>query len=151
MIGGKPATSASSFGRVLTDVDLTIDRRTEGRLRRSSAQRDRHAGRGEGPGPAAILDKYTAISAPIANRMIGSITRRSRAPQNAAGESALGDMIADSQLAATAPTDFGGAVVAFMNPGGIRTDLTFNNQVAGEHRADHLRRGVHRPAVRQRS
>ena len=41
-------------------------------------------------------------------------------------------MIADAQLASTSPTDFGGAVVAFMNPGGIRADLTFNNQVAGE-------------------
>ena len=32
-------------------------------------------------------------------------------------------MIADAQLASTSPTDFGGAVVAFMNPGGIRGDL----------------------------
>ncbi len=42
---------------------------------------------------------------------------------NDAGESALGDVIADAQLASTSPTDFGGAVVAFMNPGGIRADL----------------------------
>ena len=41
-------------------------------------------------------------------------------------------MIADAQLASTSPTDFGGAVVAFMNPGGIRADLTFNQQSAGE-------------------
>ena len=41
-------------------------------------------------------------------------------------------MIADAQLASTAPTDFGGALVAFMNPGGIRADLTFNQQSAGE-------------------
>ena len=41
-------------------------------------------------------------------------------------------MIADAQLASTAPTDFGGAVVAFMNPGGIRANLTFNQQSAGE-------------------
>jgi 5'-nucleotidase len=36
------------------------------------------------------------------------------------------------QLAATAPTDFGGAVVAFMNPGGIRADLIAANQAGGE-------------------
>jgi 5'-nucleotidase len=47
------------------------------------------------------------------------ITRAS----NVAGESALGDVIADAQLAATAPPVAGGAVVAFMNPGGIRADL----------------------------
>ena len=39
-------------------------------------------------------------------------------------------MIADSQLAATAPADFGGAVVAFMNPGGIRADLTTPHDAA---------------------
>ena len=32
-------------------------------------------------------------------------------------------MIADAQLAATSPAAFGGAVVAFMNPGGIRADI----------------------------
>lgn len=41
-------------------------------------------------------------------------------------------MIADAQLASTSPTDFGGAVVAFMNPGGIRADLVFNNNAGGE-------------------
>ncbi|HSO01085.1 MAG TPA: 5'-nucleotidase, partial [Gaiellaceae bacterium] len=34
-----------------------------------------------------------------------------------------GDIIADAQLAATADPLFGGSVVAFMNPGGIRNDL----------------------------
>ena len=42
------------------------------------------------------------------------------------GESTLGDVIADAQLVATAPANLGGAVVAFMNPGGIRFDLLFN-------------------------
>ena len=44
--------------------------------------------------------------------------------RNAAGEPPLGNVIADAQLEATAPTDFGGAVIAFMNPGGIRADLS---------------------------
>ena len=47
----------------------------------------------------------------------------SRMP-NAAGESALGDIIADAQLAATASEKNGGAVIAFTNPGGIRSDIT---------------------------
>ena len=42
---------------------------------------------------------------------------------NAAGESALGDVVADAQLAATSAAVNGGAVVAFMNTGGIRSDL----------------------------
>ena len=47
----------------------------------------------------------------------------SRVP-NHAGESALGDIIADAQLAATREAAKGGADIAFTNPGGIRTDIT---------------------------
>ena len=46
----------------------------------------------------------------------------SRAPNNT-GESALGDIIADAQLAATSAKANGGAVIAFTNPGGVRTDI----------------------------
>jgi 5'-nucleotidase len=46
----------------------------------------------------------------------------SRVP-NAAGESVLGDIIADAQLAATRASDSGGAVMAFTNPGGVRADI----------------------------
>ena len=41
-------------------------------------------------------------------------------------------MIADAQLAATKPADFGGAVVAFMNSGGVRADLLYNQISGGE-------------------
>lgn len=44
----------------------------------------------------------------------------------------LGDVIADSQLAATSAPQFGGAVAALMNPGGIRTDLLFAQVSGGE-------------------
>ena len=39
------------------------------------------------------------------------------------GESPLGDIVADAQLAATAAPGQGAAVIAFTNPGGIRTDV----------------------------
>jgi 5'-nucleotidase len=41
-------------------------------------------------------------------------------------------VIADAQLDATNDPGFGNAVVAFMNPGGIRADLTFAGSPAGE-------------------
>jgi 5'-nucleotidase len=63
------------------------------------------------------------VAAPIANRPAGSITETlSRAP-NDAGESALGDIVADAQLAATRADKDGGAVIAFTNPGGVRIDI----------------------------
>src|SRR5213078_2534182 len=69
-------------------------------------------------------------AAPIANRPAGSITETlSRVPNNA-GESPLGDIIADAQLAATSLAPNGGAVIAFTNPGGIRIDIARRNEGA---------------------
>jgi 5'-nucleotidase len=73
----------------------------------------------------SLVTKYNNLSAPLANRIIGSITATITRTANLAGESALGDVIADAQLDATDDPGFGDAVVAFMNPGGIRADLTY--------------------------
>jgi 5'-nucleotidase len=80
----------------------------------------------------ALIDKYDTLSAPLANSVIGSITTDITETNNLAGESALGDVIADVQLDATSPVGFGEAVVAFMNPGGIRDDLFFAEISGGE-------------------
>jgi 5'-nucleotidase len=132
VIGGKRATSASSFGRVLTDANLRIDRRTGQVVSVAATNSIVTQDVAKDPDQTTILDKYTAISAPIANRRIGSSTAALTRDQNAAGESVLGDIIADSQLAATAPSGFGDAVVAFMNPGGIRTDIDAGDITYGE-------------------
>jgi 5'-nucleotidase len=125
-------TSASSFGRLITDVDLVIDHQTKD-VKSAVANnvivmRDVASDAAE----TAIVNKYDSLSAPIANRIIGSITADITRAANAAQESALGDVIADAQLASTSPADFGGAVVAFMNPGGIRADFAFANSAGGE-------------------
>ena len=75
------------------------------------------------PEQTALLESYDKVAAPIANRPAGSITETlSRVPNNA-GESPLGDIIADAHLAATSAAASGGAVMAFTNPGGIRIDI----------------------------
>jgi 5'-nucleotidase len=122
-------TSASSFGRLVTDVDLTIDQ-ASGEVTRMAANnlivtRDVATDAGQ----TSLLAKYRALATPIANRVIGSITADSTRTTNPAGESALGDVIADAQLADTASA---GAQAAFMNPGGIRADLTYAGSAAGE-------------------
>jgi 5'-nucleotidase len=71
----------------------------------------------------AILDHYRPFYSAVANRVVGTIARDITRAQNAAGESALGDIIADAMFEAAGKIP-GGAAVAFMNPGGIRTDLT---------------------------
>jgi 5'-nucleotidase len=131
-IDGKLVTSAFSFGRLVTDVDLVIDRAT-GEVISKTANNvivTRDVAKAEDL--TALVAKYDALSAPLANRIIGSITADITRTNNAAGESALGDVIADAQLAATAPAGLGDAVIAFMNPGGIRADLTYLSSPVGE-------------------
>jgi 5'-nucleotidase len=125
VIDGRPVTSAASFGRLVTDMDLTIDRRTK-KITAISVD-NKIATRDVAPSSpiTALIDRYRTLSDPLAKRIIGSITADILRAANPAGESALGDVIADSQLAATAPAGLGGAQVAFMNPGGIRADLVF--------------------------
>lgn len=131
-IGNVLVTSAASFGRVITRVRLRISRASgnvvSGRATNVPVTRDvpRDAGL------TALMAKYDRVAAPIANRVVGRITADITRAGNAAGESALGDVIADAQLAATAPSGFGGSVVAFMNPGGIRTDLVAGQSAGGE-------------------
>jgi 5'-nucleotidase len=132
VIGGKRATSASSFGRVLTDANLRVDRRTGQVVSVSATNEIVTQDVAKDPAQTAILNKYTTLSAPIANRRIGASTAPLTRDQNAAGESVLGDIIADSQFASTAPDGRGNAVVAFMNPGGIRTDLDAGDITYGE-------------------
>ena len=61
--------------------------------------------------------------------MLGSISEdigRSGSNANAGGEQELGDLIADAQLADPSVVTGGQTpVIAFMNPGGIRADLTY--------------------------
>jgi 5'-nucleotidase len=129
---GKLVTQAGSFGRVVTSVDLGVDNST-GKVVSATAK-NVPITRNVAPDPAvqAIVDKAKTLAAPLANRVIGSITGDISRSTNAAGESALGDVIADAQLASTSPANKGGAVVAFMNPGGIRADLVASQSSGGE-------------------
>ncbi len=131
-IGGKLVTSASSFGRMITRIKLTIDS-VSGVITAKTAV-NQVVTRDLAPDPAetAIVSKYKALSAPLANKVIGAISADLTRVTTSAGESVLGDVIADGQLEATRPAAKGGAVVAFMNPGGIRADLPLGQQTGGE-------------------
>jgi 5'-nucleotidase len=131
-INGMLVTSASSFGRIVTDVDLVLDKSTGDIVSASANNNIVTRDVAKDSIMTTLIAKYNAIAAPLANRIIGSITATITRTNNAAGESALGDVIADGQLDATNDPGFGDAVVAFMNPGGIRADLTFLSSPAGE-------------------
>jgi 5'-nucleotidase len=125
VLGGRVVTSAASFGRLLTAITLTLDRRTKD-VRAIQAQnlivtRDVPA---DGA-LTRLINRYKALADPLANRVIGQITADILRTASPSGEMPLGNLIADAQLAATQAPEQGGAVVAFMNPGGIRAELTY--------------------------
>ena len=123
VLDGKIVTGAGSNGRIVTDIDLTLSRATKDVVAATVNNVPVARTVEKAADLTELIAKYDELSAPLANRVVGSTTTAITRSQNAAGESALGDVIADAQLAATSDPLFGGAVVAFMNPGGIRGDL----------------------------
>ncbi len=135
---GQPriVTSAYSFGRVVSELNLVLDKRTDD-VRRDLSTSTNHAviQASLTPDPAltAIIDKWQPLVDAAGSTPVGTITetifRGGNPPGTDRGvESAAGNLVADAQLWASS-SNF--ADVAFMNPGGVRSDLTFL-QSAGE-------------------
>ena len=123
-IDGRLVTSGDKYGTLVTAIDLKLDPKTRDVI---SAKADnvivRSGALAKDPEQTALLEAYDQFAAPIANRQAGSVAETLSRTPNDAGESALGDIIADAQLAATSADKDGGATIAFTNPGGIRSDI----------------------------
>ncbi len=130
----RPLIQGASYGRLISEIDLTLDRRTRDVVRNRTVAQNHVVTRDvpKDPRTTALIEKYRVLADPIANRQIGTTTAEITNTPNAAGESPLGDLIADAQLAATAAPDRGGAQIAFMNPGGIRNTLNAGPVTYGE-------------------
>ncbi|MGX4773242.1 bifunctional metallophosphatase/5'-nucleotidase [Bradyrhizobium guangdongense] len=123
-IDGRLVTSGDKYGTLVTAIDLKLNPATRDVV---SAKAENvvvaNASLAKDPEQTALIDAYDKLSAPIANRPAGSVTQTLSRIPNGAGESALGDVIADAQLFATKDAKNGSAVIALTNPGGIRTDI----------------------------
>jgi 5'-nucleotidase len=127
-----PVTSALSFGRLVTDIDVSLDpvSKTITSVTARNIIVDRTNPKITPDAQIkSIVNAYGELAAPIANRKVGAITADITNKLDATGESQLGDLIADSQLEATQKS--AGAQIAFMNRGGIRTSLPY--AAAGAH------------------
>jgi 5'-nucleotidase len=135
LVGSRLVLQGASFGRLVSVVDLAIDRASGDVVRAetkaynlpvpnglSTDERLRAAFPPLAPDPAvaAIVEHYQALAAPLAGRPVGQLAERFDRAPSAGGDHALGRLIADAQLAATREH---GASVAFTNPGGIRAEL----------------------------
>jgi len=134
-------TSAGQYGTLLTHIELQVDA-----LQRKVTRKSAHnliiqseaftnaAGVriattpglpqfSPHPEVARIVATYKAASAEQAARQISRLPQSITRAGTPSGETALGNLIADAQWAATAPADKGGSDFALMNPGGVRADL----------------------------
>jgi 5'-nucleotidase len=136
--GTRLLTSAGKYGTLLTDIRLQFSPRSHRLLSRNALF---HIVQGQGfttdsgtaplthvvpvdradPNVAAIVARYVAAARPVGERVVAHLPAPVSAKSDQNGEQALGELIADSQLAWAKA--HGGAQIAFMNGGGVRTDL----------------------------
>jgi 5'-nucleotidase len=124
-LNGRPVTSTGTAGRFFTDITTSLDRwsgdMTVLHFDNVPVTQDVEAA----PDVEALIARYRSFVETVSLSIVGRITGDFTKDQNEAGESLLGGLIADAQLAATASRQEGGAEVAFMNSGGIRSNLLF--------------------------
>lgn len=120
-IDGRLVTSGDKYGTIVTEIDLVLDPRT-GDVTSARAANNivRTESFAKDPRQTELIAAYEKLARPLAQRVVGRLG--GALPQTAApnGESPLGQVIADAQLAATRDA---GAQLALMNPGGIRAPL----------------------------
>ncbi len=148
VIDGRIVIQGASFGRLVSVVDLEVDRATGDVVRDRSRARNHPVPNGLDGNPrlraaypplapeprvAAIVERYRERAAPLAQRPVGRIAGPFYRRASAGGDHALGRLIADAHLAATRSN---GARIAFTNPGGIRTDLRASSPDGGITYAD---------------
>jgi len=135
---GIRVTQAAAYGRLLTQVDVEIDRATGDviRDRVQAVNLPVPNGLDDAPGVRAkfpplapdpevqrLVETYARLAAPKAAREVGRVTATIGRGASRGGDSAAGRLVADAHLEATRARGFGEAVVAFTNPGGLRSDL----------------------------
>ncbi|MCL6457723.1 MAG: bifunctional 2',3'-cyclic-nucleotide 2'-phosphodiesterase/3'-nucleotidase [Gorillibacterium sp.] len=126
VIDGKLVVESYSYGTAFSDIDLVIDRATQDIVKKSAEIVDvKHEGVIPDPEIKKMVEDYLVKNAPVMNVAVGKTDADITRVVSAAGESALGNLIADG-MRDTMDTDF-----AFMNSGGIRNDLLKGNITYG--------------------
>ena len=129
---GKPVlvTQAYSSSKGYADVNLTLDPASRDIVSKSAqiviAYADNPPGSVPDPETTALLAKDRQAVAPVVDRLIAVAAEDITRDQDAAGDSALGDLVADAQRSVM-ETD-----VAFVTTGTLRSDLKKGNVTWGD-------------------
>lgn len=130
--GDRVYTQGGSFGRVITQVDFQVNTRSRD-IERATVVADNHVVT-RTIEPDKKIGDFVGLwkdrVASVANKPVGRITADITNTATPSGESPLGNLIADGQLAATKTG--GNAQIALMNPGGVRAPLTYLGSPANE-------------------
>ncbi|MCG5053805.1 MAG: bifunctional metallophosphatase/5'-nucleotidase [Myxococcales bacterium] len=123
-------TQAFSASTAYADIELLVDPVSGDVVGRSAEVittfSDVAPGNTPDPAIATLVIDAEARVAPLVNRVVGVAPVPLTRTENTAGESVMGNLIADAQRAAT------GTQFAFMNPGGIRADIDAGDITWGE-------------------
>lgn len=151
---GKLITQAGHYGRLITKIDLMLNAKTRELVEMDAnnhvTANSTHAKDAQDkqlplpngvkklekdPALEKLAQRYAALTAKRAQVRVANITGLLDRKQNAAGESTLADVVADAYLAATSNASYGAgaAQIAFVNPGGIRSDLNISLKVTAGH------------------
>ncbi|WP_292521302.1 bifunctional metallophosphatase/5'-nucleotidase [Methanoculleus sp.] len=130
--GGNPVlvTQAYSYSRAFADVDLVVDPVT-GEVTHTSARivpayRGRPPGIDPDPEVSSLLRMSEEAVGPLANRVVATASADITREKTDAGESALGNLVADAQQAAM------GADIGFITTGSLRADIAEGNITWGD-------------------
>jgi 5'-nucleotidase len=120
-IDGRLVTSGDKYGTLVTDIDLVLDPKSGDVVSASAnnviVRNDRFA---KDAAQTQLIAAYEPLAAPLAKRVVARIAAPLTRDETPAGETRIGQAVADAQLAATRAA---GAQLALMNPGGLRAAL----------------------------
>jgi 5'-nucleotidase len=117
VIDRRRVTSAGSFGRLITRMELTVDRRRNDVVRARADNWIVGQDVMRAPDLTELIARYAQLADPLRLRVIGRLAASASRTADDSGERRIGNLIADAQAATT------GADVAFVNPGEIRTGI----------------------------
>ncbi|WP_433530416.1 ExeM/NucH family extracellular endonuclease [Micromonospora sp. CA-263727] len=125
----RPVVQAEDYGKRLGKVTLTFDPES-GAVTSADAALVDVVGVPQDPAVADIVAAAKVKAEELGKQKLGEITADIQRAytggnEDRGKESALGNFIADVQLAGTSDAGRGGAQIAFMNPGGLRADLLY--------------------------
>ena len=132
----RPVISSGQYGEAYSHTSISVDPKT-GELLSISAEVKPLAGEfAPDPEVEAIVADAVAVAKVLGAVKVGEITasfnrakQTAEGSENRGGESTLGNFVADVQLWATKDL---GSEIAFMNPGGLRANLTYESSGAGD-------------------